>query len=275
LTSLPWPSDWIVPDWPAPAHVRAVITTRSGGVSRGPWGGPPDGGGGMNLGVASGDDPQAVRANRERLRALLPGEPRWLSQVHGATVVDADAAPPEAHADGAVSVSEAVVCAVTVADCLPVLLTDRLGRGVAVAHAGWRGLAAGVIERAVARLVARLRERCGAEPPALLAYLGPAIGAKHFEVGPDVLHAMRAALPGADAAFARCGDGRYLADLPALARQALARSGVVEVFGGGDCTYADARRFYSYRRDRVTGRHAALIWIEPEPLDSAGRSRDR
>jgi YfiH family protein len=247
---------WIVPDWPAPRGVRALITTRAGGISRGPWGVPPEGEGGMNLGFGSGDDPAAVAANRARLRALLPDEPHWLEQEHGARVIDAEsvAAPPAA--DASTALARNVVCAVLVADCVPVLLADTRGRGVAAAHAGWCGVAAGVLQ-ATARA---LRARLGAPAAELIAYLGPAIGPKAFEVGADVLDAMRASLPQAQAAFRPLGDGKYLADLFALGRRALAQAGVENVYGGTDSTYAEPQRFYSFRRDRVTGRHAALIW---------------
>lgn len=247
---------WIVPDWPAPAGIRALITTRAGGVSRGPWGVPPGGEGGMNLGFGNGDEAAAVAANRARLRGLLPQEPRWLAQEHGARVVDAEsvAAPPAA--DASTALAHDVVCAVLVADCMPVLLADARGRGVAAAHAGWRGVAAGVLQATARALRVRLHD-----PTAeLIAYLGPAIGPEAFEVGADVLDAMCDALPQARSAFRPVGGGKYLADLFALGRQALAQAGVEAVYGGTDSTYADAQRFYSFRRDRVTGRHAALIW---------------
>ncbi|GMV59239.1 MAG: laccase domain protein [Betaproteobacteria bacterium] len=247
---------WIVPDWPAPPGIRALITTRGGGVSRGPWGAPPNGEGGMNLGFGSGDDPAAVAANRARLRALLPDEPCWLKQEHGARVVDAEsvAAPPAA--DASTALARNVVCAVLVADCMPVLLVDVRGRAVAAAHAGWRGVAAGVLQASARALRARL----GDPAAELIAYLGPAIGPEAFEVGADVLDAMRDTLPQAQAAFRPLGSGKYLADLFALGRQALAQGGVEAVYGGTESTYADPQRFYSFRRDRVTGRHAALIW---------------
>jgi hypothetical protein len=247
---------WIVPDWPAPQGVRALITTRAGGVSRGPWGVPPDGAGGMNLGYGSGDDPAAVAVNRARLRELLPEEPRWLAQAHGARVVDAEsvAAPPVA--DASTALARNVVCAVLVADCLPVLLADARGRAVAAAHAGWRGLAGGVLQATADALRSRLDD-----PTAeLIAYLGPAIGPEAFEVGADVLAAMRDTLPHASSAFRPLAGGKYLADLFALARQALAQRGVEAVYGGTESTYAQPQRFYSFRRDRITGRHAALIW---------------
>ncbi|MCS6945327.1 MAG: peptidoglycan editing factor PgeF [Sutterellaceae bacterium] len=248
--------DWIVPALPVPG-VRALITTRAGGVSRGPWGAGEDGG--MNLGMGSGDRPEDVQANRARLRALLPAEPRWLRQVHGAAVVDAERVlqPPEA--DAAVCATPGVVCVVLVADCVPVILADAAGRGVAVAHAGWRGLATGVIQNAVQALRRRLRDPAAR----LYAFLGPAIGQQHFEVGEEVLRAMRHRLPGAGDAFESCGGHKYRADLVQLARMALAQVNVDWIAGGQWCTYSDRHRFYSYRRDRITGRHAALVWIDP------------
>ncbi len=248
---------WIVPDWPAPRSVRALITTRAGGVSGGAFGAGEDGG--LNLGLASGDATEAVQANRARLRAILPDEPHWLRQVHGATVADLDDGQPlaPADADAAISMRTGRVCVVSIADCMPVFFADRDGRAVGVAHAGWRGLAAGILQNTATRM----RERLGDREAALFAYLGPAIGAAHFEVGTEVLAAMQERLPQAVEAFRPRTPGKYLCDLFALARQALAQSDVGEVFGGGDCTFNDAARFYSYRRDGITGRHAALIWI--------------
>ena len=264
--------DWIVPEWPAPQTVCAVVTTRAGGVSQGRWG--HDSGGGMNLGAAAGDNDDLVRANHERLQALLPSPPRWLRQQHGARVVDLDALMPRAddddgyqrgnanwlgavaQADAALTMTPGVVAAVQVADCLPVFLTDMRGRAVGAVHAGWRGLAAGVIQNAVAAMRLQL-SAAGAE---ILAWLGPAIGPLRFEVGAEVLAAMQARLPDAERAFELAGAGKYRADLFALARQALQLAGVTKIYGGGLCTYSDPRRFYSFRRDRITGRHAALIW---------------
>jgi len=248
---------WIVPDWAAPRNVRTLITTRAGGVSGGPFAAGT--GGGMNIGLKSGDVIENVRSNRARLRAVLPNEPCWLQQVHGATVVRADAASAPATADAAISLQPGCVCAVSIADCLPVLFADRGGRAVGAAHAGWRGLAAGVIQNTAREMRAMLGD-AGAD---LVAYLGPAIGPAHFEVGAEVLAAMGERLPQAGRAFAPMAQGKYLADLFALARQALEQAGIERIFGGGDCTFSDATRFYSYRRDRVTGRHAALIWLEP------------
>jgi len=249
---------WIVPDWGAPPNVRAFITTRAGGVSEGPFGSAS--GGGLSLGFKSGDAIETVQANRLRLRAALPAEPHWLRQVHGATVVRVDDEDVAATAaDAAITLQAGRVCAVSIADCLPVLFAHPDGRAVGVAHAGWRGLAAGIVQNTAAAMRASL----GDADAALLAYLGPAIGPAHFEVGAEVLAAMCERLPQAAAAFSPLDEGKYLCDLFALARQALAQAGIERVFGGGDCTFADAMRFYSYRRDRITGRHAALIWIEP------------
>ncbi len=249
---------WITPDWPAPPGVRALITSRAGGASLPPFA-AADGSGGMNLGFSE-PDPAAAR-NRAALARWLPRDPCWLRQVHGAHVVDADHALPGALPEGDASVSArpGVVCCVLTADCLPVLLTDAQGRAVAAVHAGWRGLAAGVIQNTVRALRA-----AAADPRArVLAWLGPAIGPQRFEVGPEVRTAMRTLLPDADRAFAPGHGDRLLADIYALARQALAREDVADedVQGGGLCTMSDAR-FYSYRRDGVTGRQAALIWIE-------------
>lgn len=242
------PAGWIVPDWPAPPHVRALITARAGGLSRGPYAS-------CNLGRATGDDPGAVEANRARLRALLPQEPRWLVQVHGARAVAADTIAGRVEADAAYTHHARTVCAILVADCLPVLITDCTGTRVAAAHAGWRGLAAGVVENTVAAVTAD-----GLPRSDLLAYLGPAIGPGAFEVGPDVYEAYVGRHPEDAAAFAAHRPGKWHADLFALARNALARAGVARVHGGGLCTVSDPDRFFSYRRDRVTGRMAALIW---------------
>lgn len=237
--------DWIVPDWPAPANVKALITTRAGGASRGAYAS-------LNLGLRTGDDPRAVAANRERLRASLPLEPKWLRQVHGSVVVEADALTEAPEADASFAHRPETVCAVLVADCIPVLFADRAGTAVAIAHAGWRGLASGVIEHTV--------QRMAAAPGELLAYLGPGIGSRAFEVGPDVRDAFLALDARAEAAFVQHAPEKWLADLFLLARQRLARAGVRHIHGGGFCTYSDPRRFFSYRRDRATGRMAALIW---------------
>lgn len=238
----------LVPDWPAPARVRAAFTLRTGGVSGGPFAS-------FNLGDHVGDDPRAVAANRTTLRRLLslPGEPLWLNQVHGCAVARFDGTDrPEA--DATVSVRHGEICAVLVADCLPVLLTDRAGSCVAAVHCGWRGLAAGVLERALLQLPV--------VPGEVLAWLGPAIGPDAFEVGDEVRSRFVAARMDLTEAFRPGRHGRWLADLPGLARRRLAAAGVAAVYGGEGCTWSDAARFYSYRRDGLTGRHAALIWLE-------------
>jgi YfiH family protein len=237
--------DWIVPDWPAPAGVKAFITTRAGGVSTGPFAS-------LNLGMRAGDDPQAVAANRAELNRHLPQPPRWLRQVHGSRVVEVDALADEPEADAAVARRPGTVCAVLVADCIPVLLADRAGTTVGIAHAGWRGLTRGVIENTVGAMAG-----AGGD---LIAYLGPGIGPAAFEVGGDVREAFLARDAGAAAAFTPHVPGKWLADLYLLARQCLRRAGVGDVHGGALCTYSDARRFFSYRRERTTGRMAALIW---------------
>lgn len=242
------PHDWISPGWPAPSWVRAVTTTRSGGVSRGVYAS-------LNLAAHVDDDPQAVAANRAALREALalPAEPVWLHQVHGRGIVDADHAAADAEGDGAVSGAPGTVCAVLTADCLPVLLCDRAGTRVAAVHAGWRGLAGGVIEAAVARM-----NLPGSD---LMAWLGPAIGPRAFEVGVEVRDSFVAQDPAAAAAFAPHGE-RWHADLYRLANQRLAALGITEVHGGEWCTFEDSARFYSYRRDGATGRMATLIWLE-------------
>jgi YfiH family protein len=247
-------TDCIVPDWPAPAHVRTLVTSRNGGVSRGPYAGAA-GLGGLNLGTHVGDDPVCVARNRARLRACLPGEPVWLDQVHGTRVLDLDGALDNLNADAAVTRRPGVVAVIMMADCLPVFLTDRQGSVVAVAHAGWRGLAGGVLEAALAAMQVA--------PDRVLAWLGPAIGPAAFEVGRDVLDAFVATDAGAAACFVPGRPGKWLADLPGLAQRRLERAGVAHISGGRHCTVADAARFYSYRRDGVCGRMAALAWLTP------------
>ena len=240
---------WIVPDWPAPPRVRALITTRAGGASRGAYAG-------LNLGVGSGDDVEIVARNRAKLRQRLPAEPVWLRQVHGTTVIEADTAGAYPEADAALARQPGTVCAVLTADCLPLLLCDETGTIVAAVHAGWRGLSCGVIEQALRAM--------DIAPRALLAYLGPAIGPNAYEVGAEVRQAFIAAdgEPASEAAFVPGRAGKFYADLYALARARLARSGVARIYGGGYCTYTECERFFSYRRDGVTGRMASLVWIE-------------
>jgi YfiH family protein len=267
---------WLVPDWPgAPDNIAFVCTTRRGGVSPAPYGPGPQAlataGGGLNLGVHVGDDPANVAFNRAILRGRLPSEPAWLSQVHGAAVVRADrlgrGSVPEA--DASIAATPGAVCAIQTADCLPVLLADRSGTVVGAAHAGWRGLAGGVLEATVRDM--RAEAGSGMAGGDIIAWLGPAIGPREFEVGEEVLAAFLAGaggVPSAEAAVRRAFVARpgmpakYLADIYALARLALGRVGVTEVSGGDLCTVSDASRFYSYRRDKVTGRQASLIWIK-------------
>jgi hypothetical protein len=240
---------WIVPDWPVPANVRAFVTTRAGGVSEGEYAS-------LNLGARSGDAAQNVEANRRIVRAHLPQAPRWLAQVHGAEVamVDDLADDANAMADAAVARRPGRVCTVLTADCMPLFLADEWGTHVAVAHAGWRGMAGGVIESAIAAM--------GSPPAGLVAWMGPAIGPEAFEVGPEVREAFMAGDPASDAAFRSRRPGKFMADLYALARLRLARAGVREVHGGSFCTFHDADRFFSYRREKKGGRMGAFIWME-------------
>jgi YfiH family protein len=280
MTSLPQLSfaDVVQPAWNVAPRVRALVTTRDGGVSEPPFGRWRDGAdqpGGLNLGMKSGDDPAAVAANRARLLALTGlTEAAWLDQVHGARIVRAEDALREARASGAPAQADAsvtdragIACVVMVADCMPVLLCDEAGRAVGAAHAGWRGLAAGIVEQTAQRVA----ELAGVQTGELHAYLGPCIGPESFEVGADVRDAFmngtdesgRAATASAFVKHPR-NAGKYLADLPALARLRLQRLGVTRIVGGDLCTVTQRERFYSYRRDRETGRMAALIWLDDQ-----------
>ncbi|HYJ41259.1 MAG TPA: peptidoglycan editing factor PgeF [Steroidobacteraceae bacterium] len=235
-------------DWRLPAGVHAAFTTRLGGVSSAPWDS-------FNVATHVGDVAKDVAANRARLGTLLalPSDPAWLSQVHGTVVADLDAYPQGViTADAAVARTDGRVCVVMVADCLPVLFASRDGRRIAAAHAGWRGLAAGVIEQTVAAM--------GVRGDVLTAWLGPAISKEHFEVGDDVRAAFVDADSGAADAFVRNANGRWQADLVGLARRRLAALDITDVSGGQWCTFADRERFYSHRRDGKGGRMAALIW---------------
>lgn len=241
-----WPGDWLIPDWPAPRQVRACVTTRQGGASKVPFDG-------FNLGDHVDDDPVAVMANRHRLQTVLGCQPAWLSQVHSAITVKADPAEVPS-ADASWTDVRSIACTVLTADCLPVLFCDLSGTRVAAAHAGWRGLANGMLESTVDAM------RTPGEQ--LLAWLGPAIGPDAFEVGPEVREAFVAQHPQAAEAFRPSRNpGRYMADLYQLARIRLAACGVTAVFGGGFCTFNDPR-FYSYRRAARTGRFASMIWLE-------------
>lgn len=249
----------ILPQWGQfLPKIGALATTRACGNSAAPYDGG-DGALGLNLGLHVGDDVARVQANRAQITRHLPSQPVWLTQVHGSNVVDAgacnttDAIP---QADASFTTQAGVVCAILTADCLPVLLTDTAGRVVAAAHAGWRGLAAGVLENTVAQM----RAAGGQE---LLAWLGPAIGPQQFEVGGDVLEAFVARSPTARHAFKKIESrpGKYHADIYSLARNILLREGIVRAGGGNYCTVSTPQRFYSYRRDGVTGRMASLIWL--------------
>ncbi|ROM65401.1 multi-copper polyphenol oxidoreductase [Pseudomonas brassicacearum] len=239
-------NDWLIPDWPAPGRVKACVTTRGGGVSLAPFDS-------LNLGDHVGDDPAAVTENRRRLTEHFAITPAWLQQVHGIAVAEAD--PTQvATADASWTATPGIACAAMTADCLPVLFCNRAGTRVGAAHAGWRGLANGVLEATLDSL----------EVPAdeILAWLGPAIGPQAFEVGPEVREAFIAQLPQAAQAFVPSRNaGKFLADIYALARLRLAARGVTAVYGGGLCTVTDPR-FFSYRRAARTGRFASLIWIE-------------
>ena len=244
--------DWIVPAWPAPSRVHALSTTRNGTAGRA---------------IAFATSAPHVASGRELLRCLVPDEPVWLRQVHGTAIADLDAGYDGSAADGSVARTPGTVCAVLTADCLPVLLADRDARVVAAVHAGWRGLSAGVIEAAVVAL--RI------EPESVLAWLGPAIGSRAFEVGGEVVAAFCDPDPGAAECFVSCTkmstkmgankstNMKWRADLYALARRKLARAGVSAIYGGGRCTLSESEFFHSYRRDGAgaSGRMATMIWL--------------
>ena len=256
-----WPRSWRFAQWPGNPRVRGVFTSREGGTSEGPYGCAE--GGGMNLGDHVGDDAQAVQRNRRLLAEWLAGvQPAWLQQVHGTEVAALDdwRAGQSPRADAAVSLRAGVAASVLVADCLPVLLAAPRGSGVAAAHAGWRGLAGGVLERAAAALARGAA--CRGED--LQAWLGPAIGPRHFEVGDEVRAAFVAIDAGAGVAFVPgARQGKWMADLFELAHMRLQAAGVPResIYGGGLCTFSDPASYYSFRRDRITGRQAGLVWL--------------
>ncbi|MBK8182850.1 MAG: peptidoglycan editing factor PgeF [Candidatus Competibacteraceae bacterium] len=243
-----WAEALIVPDWPAPRWVRAVSTTRFGGVSDAPHDC-------LNLAEHVGDDPSHVAENRRRLAAMAgyPIEPAWLQQVHGQQVVAAETVRAPVAADAAWTREKGRPCVVMTADCLPVLLCDRAGTVVAAAHAGWRGLAGGVIAATVTSM--------GVSPTELFAWLGPAIGPAAFEVGEEVRAIFLSLDAGAVGCFRPSPAGRWMADIYQLARRQLTQSGVPAIFGGDCCTFSEAERFFSYRRENPTGRMASLIWL--------------
>jgi polyphenol oxidase len=249
---------WIVPEWPAAPGVAAVCTTRAGGHSNGPYAS-------LNLGDHVGDAPEAVAANRRRLADAIEARPFYLNQVHGGRAVLLTGEEPEGTtADACITMATGLACTIMVADCLPVLVALRDGRAVAAAHAGWRGLAGtggrGVLES----LWESLAGCAGARAEEAVVWLGPCIGPAAFEVGPEVKAAFEATDAGAAALFRPHGAGKWLADLPGLARRRLRALGLAEPYGNdgspGWCTVTDSSRFFSHRRDRVSGRFAACIW---------------
>lgn len=240
---------WLTPEWPAPAHIRALTTLRTGGVSKGDFAS-------LNLALHVNDDPASVRENRRLLAAAaqVPGEPVWLEQVHGTDVVQANGQTSPPRADACVARKPGQVCAIMTADCLPVVFCDRTGTRVAAAHAGWRGLVSGVLANTIDAL--------DTAPGQLLAWLGPAIEPAAFEVGGEVRDQFVARDPRNCAAFMPNARGRWQANLYELARLELQRAGVAAVYGGGLHCFADSERFFSYRRNPRTGRMATLIWID-------------
>ncbi|GAA3708802.1 peptidoglycan editing factor PgeF [Oceanisphaera sediminis] len=244
--------DLILPDWPAPTKVCAAQSSRTGGVSPAPFNS-------LNLGTHVGDKPEWVQTNRERLSACLnlPNDPVWLEQVHGTRVLNLPDNTGNLAADAVVTRTPGQVCAVMTADCLPVLFCDQAGTVVAAAHAGWRGLAAGVLEATL--------QAMAVAPGDVMAWLGPAIGPAAFEVGGEVRDVFISHSPLAADAFVAHGDvndNKWLANIYQLARLRLAAAGVTHIYGGTHCTYTDAQRFFSYRRDKQTGRMASLIWLD-------------
>jgi len=237
----------LTPDWRAPKNVRALQTVRLGGASVAPYDS-------FNLGDHVGDVPQVVARNRQMLASLMPSEPVWLQQVHGTVVADADNAGCLIQADASIARHRGSVCVVMTADCLPVLLCDEDGTVVGAAHAGWKGLAAGVLESTV--------QAMGVDPRKLMAWFGPAISQRAFEVGEDVRDIFIAQHAQATEAFMPGADGKWMADIYLLAHQRLHALGINRVYGGDLCTYSDPARFFSYRRDSVTGRMGTFIWME-------------
>lgn len=242
--------DFIVPDWPAPSNVKALQTTRLGGVSLPPYDS-------LNFGTHVKDDPLHVAQNRQLLSQYLPSEPVWLNQVHGVRVVDAAHTHCVPDADASFATQKNVVCVTMTADCLPVLLCDVNGTVVSAVHAGWRGLCDGALEASVDAVI----EAAKISPENLMAWLGPAIGPSAFEVGDDVRSQFIAQDKQAESAFRTHGD-KWLGDLYQIASQRLNRKGITQIYGGGLCTYTDKERFFSFRRDGDTGRMATLVWLE-------------
>ena len=255
---------WIKPDWPVPAHVKAISTTRVGGSSQAPYDS-------LNLGTHVGDEQGTVLANRKELKdkLQLPSEPLWLEQVHSTVIANADDANPQLKADASFSCQQGNVCIVMTADCLPVLMTNKAGTVVAAAHAGWRGLNDGILEATITKMrAANLNAGQNANQSSdddIIAWLGPAIGSENFEVGEEVREAFVKQHEASEQAFVNVvGNDKWLADIYLLARIRLAAMGVKDIYGGGLCTYEDQKRFFSYRREATTGRMASLIWLDAE-----------
>jgi polyphenol oxidase len=252
------PAGWISPEWPVPANVRAICTTRAGGVSQAPYDS-------LNLGDHVGDAAEAVATNRKIFSESIQARPVFLTQVHGSEVVQLTAQTRDAtQADGCIATARGVACTIMVADCLPVLFATADGSTVAAAHAGWRGLAGQEGKGIIEAVWERLRRDHGARAEDTIAWLGPCIGPQAFEVGPEVKAAFEAHDRGAGALFKPYGSGKWLADLPAIARRRLQALGLRRLHGNdgstGWCTVANPSRFFSHRRDRVSGRFAASIW---------------
>lgn len=246
----------IIPEWETPETVRTFSTVRYGGYSVTPYQGDDSGKNGLNFGTHVEDNPEAVQANRALLETVLPSSPVWLNQVHGTTVIDAANVTSLPEADASFAIKPHIVCVIMTADCLPVLLCNRKGTVVAAAHAGWRGLAGGILEKTIKAM----QQNTSSE---IMAWLGPAIGPDAFEVGEDVMEAFVKKNPRMKSAFVARKNipGKYLADIYMLAKMTLNNAGVSDVSGGNFCTVNDRERFYSYRRDGVTGRMATGIWL--------------
>lgn len=246
-------SDFIIPDWPAPANVHSVQTTRCGGVSTGPYAS-------LNLGNHVQDDPLHVAHNRQLLSQFVPSEPVWLNQVHGIDVIDAASADCVPNADASFTMRHNTVCVTMTADCLPILLCDTAGTVVASVHAGWRSLCDGVIEATIEKILSSSNVKAGH----LMAWLGPAIGPTAFEVGSEVRAQFIAKDAQAESAFQSQGNDKWLGNIYSIATQRLNNLGVSQIYGGQQeqfCTVSDSARFFSFRRDNVTGRMATLIWL--------------
>lgn len=241
--------EFIIPDWPAKPNIKAISSTRLGGVSRAPYNG-------FNLAEHVDDNTDDVTENRRKLKEYgrLPAEPCWLQQTHSTIVVSANPEQQSIDADGSVCNQAGVVCVVQTADCLPILLTTNNGNKVGALHAGWRGLCNGIIEKGIAAMMT--------QPDQIIVWMGPAIGPNYFEVGEDVFNAYDNTYPGSSQVFKATGDRKWHMNIYEAARQVLHKSGVNQIYGGDHCTYTDEKHFYSYRRDGICGRMASMIWME-------------